>query len=106
MKSTTRGGGSRPSPLNSSKSFTRYDAPAPAGTSRNRASTVSSGAIPGIREPKRTSTQTENSRPHKDVFERASIEDAREGKLSEAGTETLPEGFDSLPIELASLADR
>ena len=106
MKSTNRGGGSRPSPLNSSKSFTRYDVPAPAGTSRNRASTVSTGATPGIHGPRRTSTQVEGSQPHKDVFERASSEDTPDVKLSEAGMQSLPEGFDNLPIELASLADR
>ena len=106
MKSTARGGGSRPSPLNSSKSFTRFDAPAPAGPSRNRASTVSTAAKPpAFPGPRRTSTQVEGSL-QKDVFERASSEDVPDGTLSDVGKDDLPEGFDSLPIELASLADR
>ena len=106
MKPTARGGGSRPSPLNSSKSFTRFDAPAPTGPSRNRASTVSTGANPpAFPGPRRTSTQVEGSL-QKDVFERASSEDAPDVALSDVGKENLPDGFDNLPIELASLADR
>jgi len=91
--STTK---SRPSPL-STKSFTRYEPPSsPATSNRSRASTIASPVYP------RKSIDEDRQ----DVFNKKQEddEDLSSPKLGEA--HTLPERFDELPIELASLTDR
>ncbi|KAK5079897.1 hypothetical protein LTR70_005628 [Exophiala xenobiotica] len=91
--STTK---SRPSPL-STKSFTRYEPPAlPATSNRSRASTIAS--------PVHLRKSIDEDR--QDVFNKKQEddEDLSSPKLGEA--HTLPERFDELPMELASLTDR
>ncbi|ETN42983.1 uncharacterized protein HMPREF1541_02141 [Cyphellophora europaea CBS 101466] len=83
----------RPSPL-SSKSFARYEPPSPG---RTRASTVASPV--SLKSPKK-------DQGREDVFEKQ--EETEDEALSPAigKTNSLPDKFDELPIELASLTDR
>ncbi|KAK5936793.1 hypothetical protein PMZ80_010912 [Knufia obscura] len=87
---------SRPSPL-STKSFTRFEPPAsPATSHRSRASTVASPVYP------RKSVEEERQ----DVFNKKQEEEEDEPSPKLDKTLSLPERFDELPIELASLTDR
>jgi hypothetical protein len=96
--SRTMSGGSarnRPSPL-SSKSFARYEPPSSPG--RHRASTVAS--------PVSAKSSRKDQSNNDDVFEKPEEED-QEPLTPEIGKSTsLPDKFDELPIELASLTDR
>lgn len=85
----------RPSPL-SVKSFTRYEPPAsPVASTRSRASTISSPSYP------RKSIEEDRQ----DVFnKKQEDEEVESPKLDR--TKSLPDQFDDLPIELASLTDR
>ena len=86
----------RPSPL-SVKSFTRYEPPtSPVVSNRSRASTISSPSYP------RKSIEEDRQ----DVFNKKQEdeEEAESPKLDRI--KSLPEQFDDLPIELASLTDR
>ena len=85
----------RPSPL-SAKSFTRYEPPvSPIASNRSRASTISSPTYP------RKSIEEDRQ----DVFnKKPEDEEIESPKLDR--TKSLPEQFDDLPIELASLTDR
>lgn len=89
------GNKNRPSPL-SSKSFVRYE-PTTAST-RNRASTVASPA--SVKSPQHKEQSTE------DVFEKPEEDEAEPISPSIAKSTSLPDKFDELPIELASLTDR
>jgi len=91
--STTK---SRPSPL-STKSFTRYEPPAsPATSHRSRSSTIPSPVYP------RKSIEEERQ----DVFNKKQEEEEDDSSPKLDRTHSLPERFDELPIELASLTDR
>ncbi|MCJ1306680.1 hypothetical protein MMC25_000323 [Agyrium rufum] len=107
MTTTSRGAGIRPSPLNTSKSFSRFEPSTPTHYSpvRHRASTVTQGTSPSLQSPKRRLTHAELDTHGADVFEKP-VAEATIQMLPEESTETLPEGFDELPIELMSLADR
>jgi len=87
----------RPSPL-STKSFTRYEpsSSSPSASSvRSRASTIASPSVP------RRSHDDERQ----DVFNKvADTEDQASPSLDTPSS--LPDRFDELPIELASLTDR
>jgi hypothetical protein len=96
MSRTISGGSARnrPSPL-SSKSFARYEPPTSPG--RHRASTVASPV---------SSKSPRKDQSNDDVFEKPEEED-EEPLTPEIGKSTsLPDKFDELPIELASLTDR
>ncbi|KAK5553855.1 hypothetical protein LTR46_007960 [Exophiala xenobiotica] len=84
---------SRPSAV-STKSFTRYEPDHPSPTlGRSRASTVQSF--------------TSSKSPEKDdVFEKPINEENEPPSPDLGRSQTLPDRFDELPIELASLADR
>lgn len=89
---------SRPSAL-STKSFTRFEPEAPSPPlGRSRASTIQSVTSP--KSPRKPSAG------HEDVFEKP-IDEENEVPSPDMGrSQTLPDRFDELPIELASLADR
>jgi len=93
----------RPRPLHLSKSFTRVEPPSPERLTRNqRASTIQNGVIP---ESTMADVSRENTKPQPDAFERTSEDDEDAGTpVEEPGK--LPDNFDELPIELASLSDR
>ena len=108
----------RPSALEPAKSFTRYE---PSKTSpalgRNRASTTLPGTPPSRLETTTaypaspTSPERSTRMRAEDVFEkRASPEDAPMSPEVDhralARSQSLPERFDELPIELISLTDR
>ena len=98
----------RPSNIQSTKSFTRYEPSKPEPRSRNRASSLRNGVAANASENEKSYLVLEQSQGG-DVFEkRNSEEDRRETKATVASTsaEGLPEGFDELPIELISLTDR
>jgi hypothetical protein len=84
----------RPSPL-SSKSFARYEPPTSPG--RNRASTVASPV--SVKSPLK---QQERD----DVFEKKEEEEDEPLSPNISKSNSLPDKFDELPIELASLTDR
>jgi len=89
---------SRPSPL-SSKSFQRYE---PASTSpstgRSRAST--------IQGPESRMSQPNGVTGAEDVFDKT-VDEEEEPLSPDLGrAQSLPDRFDELPIELASLTDR
>lgn len=86
----------RPSPL-STKSFTRYEPPAsPASSTRSRASTIASPEL------SRKSLEEERQ----DVFNRKREEEEESTSANIDKAESLPDHFDELPVELASLTDR
>ena len=87
----------RPSPL-SSKSFARYEPPVPSSPAhRSRASTAQSPVT--VKSP-----QKETGR--EDVFEKKNEEEDEPDSPSLEKSQSLPDKFDELPIELASLTDR
>jgi hypothetical protein len=104
----------RPSAISSGKSFTRFEpSKASLGLSRNRASTVQGRVSPIIPEAVAIySTSPEGASRNRtdDVFEKTNNEDdeasGSEMDRSVSRTQSLPERFDELPIELKSLTDR
>ena len=105
---------SRPSAVQTAKSFTRFEpAKTSPGLGRNRASTIQSGASPS-RTELLISSPTSPDRPPdarpEDIFEKPNIEeDAALSPVLEVAlprSQSLPERFDELPIELMSLTDR
>lgn len=88
----------RPSAL-STKSFTRYEpSTASNSTARTRANTTSS--VSSLKSPKKVPGD------HEDVFQKPINEDSEPPSPDLARAHTLPDHFDELPIELASLTDR
>ncbi|KPI41105.1 Vacuolar protein sorting-associated protein 9b [Cyphellophora attinorum] len=88
-------GKNRPSPL-SSKSFARYE---PSTTSsRDRASTIAS--------PVSVKSPLHNGPSKEDVFEKPEEDEDEPISPSITKSTSLPDKFDELPIELASLTDR
>lgn len=89
---------SRPSTI-STKSFTRYEpevqSPPP---ERSRASTIQS--LTPLSSPKKSTSQRE------DVFEKPINEENEPTSPDLGASQTLPDRFDELPVELASLTDR
>jgi hypothetical protein len=95
----------RPRPLHLSKSFTRVEPPSPERLTRNqRASTIQNGAMP---EKVMANVSRENVRPRAqpDAFENHSEEDEDDTETPIEGPGKLPDDFDELPVELASLSD-
>lgn len=91
--STTR---SRPSPL-PAKSFTRYEPlTTPTSPNRSRASTVGSPPL----------TRKAVDEERQDLFNKKVEDDESDTSPRLDRTTSLPERFDELPIELASLTDR
>lgn len=82
----------------STKSFTRFEPPSSAVPSahRHRASTLSTPVLP------RKSPEEER----KDIFNKVEIQDDEPVSADLSRTSSLPDKFDELPIELASLTDR
>ena len=107
----------RPSAIQPAKSFTRYE---PSKTSpslgRNRASTIQPGTPPSRLEATAgyptspTSPERSTRTRAEDVFEK--LPSPEDGSLSPdtdralSRSQSLPERFDELPIELISLTDR
>ena len=95
---------SRPQPLNTSRSFSRYEPSRSKTPTRTRASTLTNEILSPIAEP----LGQETSSP--DIFDNEEAKDQPELREQEPGIsepqEDLPEGFDELPIELTSLTDR
>lgn len=88
----------RPSAL-STKSFTRYEPSVPSPTSsRSRASTIQS--LTDVKSPKKVDASPE------DVFEKSIVEEHEPPSPDLDRASSLPDRFDELPIELASLCDR
>ena len=104
----------RPHNLHSSKSFSRFEPRRPDTPSRNRASTLQNGVVNELSSPDEqqfSHGNLEEIPPQEDVFEkRLSEESSREPRAarlpSKATIDSLPDGFDELPIELISLTDR
>ncbi|MCJ1350880.1 MAG: hypothetical protein MMC33_000861 [Icmadophila ericetorum] len=107
MNPSTNTGGSRPQPLHTSKSFSRFEPNRPTTPTRSRAVTVQ-GAIPEALSPEKADYSPEVDRTPvqpDDIFDKESSDD--QSKSAANGLpERLPEGFDDLPIELISLTDR
>ena len=103
----------RPSSIQS-KSFSRYEPPLERiPPSRHRATTVQAGAFPEILSPEKISrglSREGDAAYQADVFEQSSSPAQRPTKtldaFSDPLSESLPEDFDQLPIELISLVDR
>lgn len=100
----------RPPALHLSKSFTRVEPPPSQGrsTRNQRASTIQNGVIP---ESVMANMSRENQKPRAqpDAFETHSEEDNEDTEDTVTpidGPGKLPDDFDELPIELASLSDR
>ncbi|KAJ9606892.1 hypothetical protein H2200_008902 [Cladophialophora chaetospira] len=88
----------RPSAL-STKSFTRYEPSAPSPTSgRSRASTIQSTT--DMKSPKKVDVSPE------DIFDKPITEEHEPPSPDLERTSSLPDRFDELPIELASVCDR
>jgi hypothetical protein len=96
----------RPRLLHLSKSFTpRVEPTSPGRLTRNqRASTIQNGVMP---ENVMANVSRENTRPRAqpDAFETHSEEDEDDTGTPIEGRGKLPDNFDELPIELASLSD-
>ncbi|OCT51122.1 VPS9 domain protein [Cladophialophora carrionii] len=90
----------RPSAL-STKSFTRYEPSLTSPTSatgRSRASTIQS--VTDVKSPKKVDASPE------DIFDKSITEENEPPSPDLGRSNSLPERFDELPIELASLCDR
>jgi hypothetical protein len=95
----------RPRPLHVSKSFTRTEPPSPDRLTRNqRASTIQNGVIP---EKVMANVSRENTKPRAqpDAFQAHEEEDEDDTGTPIEGPGKLPDNFDELPVELASLSD-
>ena len=96
----------RPPALHLSKSFTRVESPPSQdrSTRNQRASTIQNGVMP---ENVMANISRENQKPRAqpDAFETHS-EDNEDTGTPIDGPGKLPDDFDELPIELASLSDR
>lgn len=93
----------RPRPLQLSKSFSRIGPASPdLSTRTQRASTIQNGVAP---KGAMVNKSSEDRRVPADAFEKSS-EDSEESGNTEEETAKLPDDFDELPIELASLSDR
>ena len=95
----------RPRPLHLSKSFTRVGPPSPDRLTRNqRASTIQNGVTP---EKVMANVSRENTKPRAqpDAFETHSEGDDDDTGTPIEGPGKLPDNFDELPVELASLSD-
>ena len=93
----------RPRPLQLSQSFSRIGpANLDLSTRTQRASTIQNGVA---RKGAMVNKSNENRRVPPDAFEKSS-EDKGESGNTEEETAKLPDNFDELPIELASLSDR
>lgn len=114
MNTSSQVRGSRPSPLQSSKSFSRFEPPRSNPTSRNRATTLQTSPIPEVQSPEKRphrSTHDGAVASQTDVFEKQSFDEdsgasRAAGSALDASIGSLPENFDELPIELISLSDR
>ena len=99
----------RPQKASTSKSFSRYE-PRTKTPTRSRASTLSNEIrVPAKAIAEETIYPSENENVTEDVFEKRSSEDdvpTAKSMVSSTMTDTLPDGFDELPIELISLTDR
>ncbi|KAL8243640.1 hypothetical protein R6Q59_009898 [Mikania micrantha] len=98
MSRTTSGEPFRRPLAFSNKSFTRYEPSSPTSptTARSRASTLNTPVVP------RKSQEDER----KDVFNKSETAEDETFSHDLSRTNSLPEQFDELPIELASLTDR
>jgi hypothetical protein len=93
----------RPRPLQLSKSFSRIGPASPdLSTRTQRASTIQNGVAP---KGAMVNKSSEDRRVPADAFEKSS-EDSEESGNTEEEPAKLPDDFDELPIELASLSDR
>ena len=101
-----------PTRLNSSKSFTRYESPHRTSTpTRSRASTLANEVLSPTLSQSPDDNIGQEIDGHEKVFE---VGDSGDGGPevvdatvpSTTSLETIPEGFDKLPIELISLTDR
>ena len=99
---------SRPSALSSNKSFTRYEPSPPSPTSRrSRASTNQSfKRVDSLQNESPLSPSQSLGHGSVDVFEKTEEDDSEQASPSISRSQTLPENFDELPIEVASLVDR
>lgn len=88
----------RPAAL-STKSFTRYE-PASPSTSASRARASTTSSVSSLKSPKKDPGHSQ------DVFQKPINEDSEPPSPDIARAHTLPDHFDELPIELASLTDR
>ena len=100
----------RPSAVQSSaKSFTRFE-PGPTSPSgkRARASTTQSSNSVGKEQQDVAADLSYKTGPKIgiDVFDKTPEEDADQLSPALSRSQTLPENFDELPVEIASLVDR
>ena len=100
---------SRPSVLQPTKSFTRFEpVPTSPSTKRSRAGTAISTKVvdreqhDGVAE----ASQKTELKTGVDVFEKTVEEEAGLVSPALSRSQTLPENFDDLPVEVASLVDR
>jgi hypothetical protein len=102
--------GSKPKPIQT-KSFSRLESSGPTSPFvRNRATTIQNVVVPKIVTPLPMSPQ-DPSTQGKDIFEKRPSLDETDGENSDlehslSRSQSLPERFDELPIELISLTDR
>nr|POE89820.1 vacuolar protein sorting-associated protein 9b [Quercus suber] len=99
----------RPTPLHTSRSFTRMDASPSPESPRKRASTLQDVSIPAVPVARRIDTSQElaGKRPMTDVFENNEDEDHGPSGAQTPNPELkLPSTFDELPIEIRSLTER
>lgn len=104
---TKNGDAKRPHPLHVSRSFTRIEPTSPSSVVRSRASTISNDSTTQLRPPVK-SAASENAKPRSrpNMFETSMNSDDDNQDSSDEEPGSLPENFDALPIELASLTDR
>lgn len=99
----------RPTAPHATKSFTRYEPSLNSpGTGRSRASTVQSSKS-GYSTQISDEPVSPGKRPSKeynDVFVKATEEEGDQLSPSLSRSQSLPERFDELPVEVASLIDR
>jgi hypothetical protein len=102
----------RPSKPHSSQSFSRYEAPRVGTPTRSRASTLQNELSPSFSNLEKTKSAellAGSSKREDDIFEKRSAEDGKDVSKDSGSSpvaDGLPAGFDELPIELISLADR
>lgn len=105
MATSTPTSSQRPRPLHTTRSFSRYEPPTQTTpTVRSRSSTIQNGILSPVVEPA-SPEQTAASRLP-DAFEKLTpAADGQDEEPKEADHQ-LPEGFDDLPVEIASMTDR
>lgn len=96
----------KPAPLQTSKSFTRFEAPLSSPPARSRAKTLHEVSPSAALHSPALSAPTDSApKQDHDIFETPS-QAGTEGEEEDVSVESFAEGYEDLPIEIQSLMER